>query len=172
MENLNKQTKYVVQSGLIGALYAALTYLASVFNLSYGPIQFRFSEALTILPVFTPAAIPGLTIGCFLGNINSPYGAIDIVCGTLATFLAAICSRAVRKIRIKGLPILSPLMPVIFNAIIIGAEIAFTSFQKGNRWIGFVISGLQVGIGELVMCYVLGLVLYKVIDSTRLKKMF
>ena len=94
----NKNVKFLVQGAVIAAMYAALTYLASAVNLAYGGVQFRFSEALTVLAAFTPAAIPGLTIGCFLGNLGSPYGMLDILCGTLATLLAALCAYAARKI--------------------------------------------------------------------------
>ena len=96
-----KRTMFIVESAVIAALYAGLTYAASMLNLAYGSIQFRFSEALTILACLTPAAIPGLTIGCFLGNITSPYGLVDIVCGTLATFLAAVLSYTTRKVTIS-----------------------------------------------------------------------
>lgn len=171
MNNINKSTNYIVQSAVIAALYAALTYLASVFGLSYGSIQFRFSEALTILPVFTPAAIPGLTIGCFIGNLGSPYGIVDVICGTFATFIASICSRAVRKVEIKGFPVLAPLMPVIFNAVIIGAEIAYF-LPKDTRWAGFLLSAFQIGFGELVVCYLLGFLLFKSIKSSNIEKMF
>ena len=94
----NKKTMFIVKSAIIGAIYAGLTYFAAVLNVAYGGIQFRFSEALTILAAFSPAAIPGLTIGCFLGNITSPYGIVDIICGTLATFIAAILSYKTRNI--------------------------------------------------------------------------
>ncbi|MDR0314732.1 MAG: QueT transporter family protein, partial [Oscillospiraceae bacterium] len=74
MDKDNKEKSlYVATSGIIAAIYAALTYLSGAFGLSYGPIQFRVSEALTILPALTSAAIPGLAIGCFLGNLGSPY---------------------------------------------------------------------------------------------------
>ena len=75
---------YLAQAGMIAAIYAALTYLAMAFNLAYGSIQFRFSEALTILPVFTPAAVPGLAIGCLIGNLASPYP-LDLIFGTAAS---------------------------------------------------------------------------------------
>ncbi len=169
MINLNKSTKYIVQSAFIAALYATLTYLSGLLGISYGPIQFRVSEALTILPVFTSAAIPGLAIGCFIGNLGSPYGIIDVICGTIATLIAAILSRAVRKIEIKGFPFLAPLMPVVFNAIIIGAEIAYF-LPEGKRWTGFFISSLQIGFGELVVCYLLGFLLFKSIKSNNIEK--
>ncbi len=170
MKNISKNTVFIVQSGLIAALYAALTYLSQIFGLSYNAIQFRFSEALTILPVFTPAAIPGLAIGCFFGNLGSPFGIVDVICGTIATLLAAICSRKLRNVKIKSFPVLAPLMPVIFNALIIGAEIAYF-MPKGTRWVGFLVSALQVGLGELVVCYVLGYLLFKAFQSSNLDKM-
>ena len=90
---------YLAQAGMIAAIYAALTYLAMALNLAYGSIQFRFSEALTILPIFTPAAVPGLAIGCLIGNLASPYP-LDLVFGTAASLIAALLTRAVRKVRI------------------------------------------------------------------------
>ena len=82
------------------------------------------TEALTVLAAFTPAAIPGLTIGCFLGNLGSPYGMVDILCGTAATLFAAVFSYLTRKIRLKGVPLVSLFFPVLFNALIVGAELA------------------------------------------------
>ena len=75
---MNKKTVYVVKAAVIAAIYAGLTYFAAMLNVAYMGVQFRFSEALTILAAFSPAAIPGLTIGCFLGNITSPYGIVDV----------------------------------------------------------------------------------------------
>ncbi|MBR5190814.1 MAG: QueT transporter family protein, partial [Clostridia bacterium] len=118
-----RKTMFVVESAIIAAIYAGLTYLAGILGVAYGGIQFRFSEALTILAVFSPAAIPGLTIGCFLGNITSPYGIVDIICGTLATLIAAVLSYKTRNIKFKDLPLLSAIFPVLSNAIIIGLEI-------------------------------------------------
>lgn len=169
---------YLAQVAIIAGLYAVLTFVAAAVNLAYGPIQFRFSEALTILPVFTPAAVPGLAIGCLISNLVSPLGVIDWVLGTLATLLAAITARAVRKIRIWDIPVLSPLMPVIFNAFIIGFEIAALSetgvFALSNVTMTvFWTQALSVGIGELVVCYALGVPLYLAIHRTGLeKKMF
>ena len=166
---MNKKTVFVVKSAVIAAIYAGLTYFAAILNLAYGGIQFRFSEALTILAVFSPAAIPGLTIGCFLGNITSPYGVVDIVCGTFATLIAAILSYKTRNIRFKDLPLLSALFPVISNAIIIGLEI--TMFMpEGFKFEAFLVSALQVGLGEFVMCYGLGIPLYKVIKKSKIDK--
>ncbi|MDF1496112.1 QueT transporter family protein [Caproiciproducens sp. CPB-2] len=156
MKNQSQRAQYLAQGAMIGAIYMVLTLLAALANLAYGPVQFRFSEALTILPAFTPAAVPGLAVGCLLANIWSGYGAADMVFGTLATLLAAVCTRMVRNIRIKNLPVLAPLPPVLFNAVIIGLEIAVLS-TEGFSWVGFWAAALSVGAGELVICYGLGL---------------
>ena len=158
-----------VQSAVIAALYAGLTYAASMLNLAYGSIQFRFSEALTILAAISPAAIPGLTVGCFLGNITSPYGLIDIICGTIATLLAAILSYKTRNIKFKDLPLLSAFFPVIANAIIVGIEITIF-MPEGFKFQAFLINAIQIAIGQLLMCYGLGLPLYNVIKKTKLDK--
>ncbi len=165
-----KKTVFIVQSAVIAALYAGLTYAASTLNLAYGPIQFRFSEALTILAAISPAAIPGLTVGCFLGNITSPYGIIDIICGTMATFIAALMSYKTRNLKIKDLPLLSAFFPVIANAIIVGIEITIF-MPEGFKLKAFLINALQIAIGQFVMCYGLGLPLYKVIKKTKLDRM-
>ena len=104
MDNRTRKIHFLVEAGLIGALYAVLTYVSSMMGLAYGEVQFRISEALTILPVFTPAAIQGLVIGCIIANIGSPFGMVDIVCGSLATLAAAGFSYAVRKCSIKDVP--------------------------------------------------------------------
>ena len=113
------KVRFLALSAVIAALYAVLTYAAAAVNLAYGPFQFRFSEALTVLPAFTPAAIPGLAVGCLLSNLASPLGIVDWVFGTLATLLAACCTYMLRNVKWKEIPILAPLPPVIFNALII-----------------------------------------------------
>ena len=86
----NKKVKFIVDAAVIAALYVVLTYLAAAFNLSSGVIQVRFSEALTILPVFTPAAIPGLFVGCILANALTGAVVIDVICGSIATLIGAV----------------------------------------------------------------------------------
>lgn len=164
-----KRTMFLVQGAVIAALYAALTYAAGILNLAYGSVQFRFSEALTVLAVFTPAAIPGLTIGCFLGNLGSPYGMIDIVCGTLATLLAAGCSYMTRKIRLKNLPLVSMFFPVLFNALIVGVEIA-VFLPEGFTLPGYLLNAFWVALGELVVCYAGGVPLFLAVEKTPLSK--
>lgn len=165
MKNQGKSVQFLTQSAMIAALYAVLTLLAAAVNLAYGPIQFRFSEALTILPIFTPAAIPGLTLGCLISNIWSGYGVADMVFGTLATLLAAVVTRMLRNIRYKNVPWLAPLPPVLFNAVIVGLEIAVLS-PGGFVWAGFFSAALSVGAGELVICYALGLPLATALEKT------
>ena len=164
----NKKLRFLVEGSIIAAIYAALTVM--IYPLSYGAVQFRFSEALTILPVFTPAAIPGLTIGCFIANITGPYSWIDAVFGTLATFLASLCTYYARNIKFKSIPFLSMFFPVIFNAVIIGLEINIFFLPEGENFtfLGFIISALWVGLGELVVCYLLGTPLYMAISKTKL----
>ena len=140
-----------------------------MMNLAYGSIQFRFSEALTILAAISPAAIPGLTIGCFLGNITSPYGLIDIICGTVATFLAAVLSYKTRNVKLKNLPLVSAIFPVLTNAVIVGIEITLFMPERFKLQ-AFLINAVQIAVGQIVMCYGLGLPLYNVLKKTKLDK--
>ena len=166
MKKRHKQITALVHGAMIAAIYAAATYLSAIFGIAYGNIQFRLSEALTILSVFTPAAIPGLTIGCIIGNITSPMGIWDILFGSAATLLAAVSARALRKITIKGFPFLSLLMPVIFNALIVGAEITFLFIEGDASLAIFAISALEVGAGELAVCLAGGIPLFYAIKKS------
>ena len=161
--NTSTNVRFLVQAAMIAALYTALTLVAVMLNWAFGPVQFRFSEAMTVLPMFTSAAIPGLTIGCFLSNLWSSMGVMDMIFGTLATLLAAIATRAVRHVRVKGIPVLAPLPPVLFNALIVGLEITIVS-PEGFLWPAFLANALSVGAGELAACYVLGLPLAILLD--------
>lgn len=165
---MNNKTRYVVQAGLIAAIYIIATYISAAFGLAYGGIQFRISEMLTILPVFTNAAIPGLAVGCFLSNLASPLGAIDWVCGTLATLIGAIGTKMVKDIKFRGIPFLSPLMPVITNTLIIGLLLVFTS-EEGATLMLFITMGLGIFVSELVCCY-LGLPLFVLIKKSNVFK--
>lgn len=176
--NNKKFVRFLCEAAVIAALYTVLTYVAAAWNLAYGSVQFRFSEALTILPIFTPAAIPGLTLGCFLSNLGSTLGVVDWVFGTLATFLAAVTGRMLRKIEFCSIPVFSILMPVIFNAVIVGFELVCLSdsgsfaFANCNMAI-FVSTALSVGIGELVVLLVLGVPLTLALKRNRaLEKVF
>ena len=158
-------TRTIAKAALIAASYVALTWASEALGLGFGAIQLRISEALTILPAFTPAAIPGLALGCALANAGSPLGPIDIIVGTTATLLQAFCTRGLRNVKCKGIPFLSLLMPVLFNAVFVGAEIAFLSMQEEGFWAVFTSTAISVGIGELIICGVLGTALYRLIDK-------
>lgn len=136
------QTKTIVQVGMIAAIYAALTL---VFQpISYGPVQVRIAEALTVLPFFMPTAVPGLFIGCLIANIYGNFGLVDIVLGSLATLAAAAITRKMPKLW------LAPLPPVICNAIVVGGYLSV--LVKMPLWS----TVAYVGLGELIACYGLG----------------
>jgi uncharacterized membrane protein len=155
-ENIDMKRFFTVKnlclSGIIAALYAGLTVLLQA--LSFGPVQIRVAEAMTLLPYLFPAAVPGLAIGCFIANLlGSPF-MLDWIFGTLATLLAALLSRRMPNRYLAALP------PVLCNAGIVGAEIAwFAVLDGGAFWPAYAVNALSVGFGELVACYVLGLVL-------------
>ena len=158
---MKKSTQWIARVALIAAAYATLTYLAGLAGIAYGEVQFRFSEAMCILAAFTPAAIPGLTLGCLLANLASPLGPIDWVCGTAATLLAALVTYALRRWKW-----LTPLPAVIFNAVIVGAELAYL-FGEGAFWPALVINGLWVGLGELVVLCVIGYPLMRYLPTIK-----
>lgn len=160
---------FIVTGALIAAAYAGLTYLSNVFGLAYGPIQLRISEVLTILPAFTPAAIPGLVIGCFIANIGS-FNMADLLFGTGATLVAALMTYWLKDIKFKGLPLLALLPPVIVNAVVIGFEIAVFYLGGENFLWSFLISALEVGIGQFIVCYLFGTPFYLVVKNYKIFK--
>ena len=143
---------FIVQAGVIAALYVVLTFLSHLANLDSGVIQVRVSEALCVLSVFTPAAIPGLTIGCFLSNLMNGCIWQDILFGTLATFLGALLGYLLRKISIW----LVPIPTVLANALIVPFVLVYAYGVPDAWWFCF----LTVGAGELIAAYVLGMILY------------
>ena len=153
-------TRFLVRAALIAAIYVALTYAAGLMNLAYGPVQFRFSEALTVLPFLLPEAVPGLFVGCVVSNLLSPYGALDLVIGSFATLLAALWTSRCRRRAIAPLP------PVVCNAALVGAMLAWyeTDFSAGFAP-AFAYNALTVGAGEAVVCYALGLPLLRVLEA-------
>lgn len=161
------RTEKTAKTAVIAALYATLTYVSAIFGIAYGPIQFRISEALCILPLFSPQAAIGLTIGCFISNIMS-FNPLDMLFGTFATAVAAALTYLFRKVKLFSLPLLSMLMPVIINSLVIGVEISFF-YLDGFTFYGFAISALQVGIGEFVVIFGLGIPLYKGFYNKKIK---
>ena len=155
----NKALKNLTAAALIAALYTALTLI--VAPLSFGPVQIRLGEALTVLPAVCPPAVWGLSLGCFLSNLigffmgANPLGIIDSLVGTFATLLAAICTYYIGKAFKDGkLSLwLSPLPPIIFNGIIIGLELSY--FYIGDMsFVPVLLTCLYVAIGEILPCYI------------------
>jgi len=155
---MNKRTLFIVHAAVIAALYVVLTLLAATFNLANGAIQIRFSEALTILPYFTPAGIYGVTIGCFLSNILTGCAIPDIIFGTLATLIGAIGTYILKKNRW-----LAPLPPIVSNMIIIPVILTYAYHIPGG--IPFLM--LTVGAGEVISCYVIGEILLSAINPVK-----
>ena len=148
MNKKKLSTLFIVQAAMIAAIYVVLTVFISAFGLASGAIQVRISEALCILPVFTPAAVPGLFVGCLIANIIVPgAGLADIVFGSLATLIAAVFSYLLRK---KGF--LATLPPVIANAIIIPLVLKYAGGMGDAFWF----LALTVGAGEMISVCLLG----------------
>lgn len=162
---MRKKTRDLVYGALIGALYAVLCYVQNVVfpDSASFVIQFRAAEALCVLAFFTPAAIPGLTVGCVLFNLCMA-GALpwDVPLGGLATLLAAWGMYGVRKVTIKGYPFLGMLFPALTNGLLIGWELAV--FIGGGFWF----NALCVAVGELAVLLSLGSLLYYTIKKRRL----
>lgn len=145
-------------AAVIAAVYAGLTLFLPVPQ--YGAIQVRVAEALTVLPFFFPAATPGLFIGCVIANLFSPF-ALDVLFGSAATLLACLWTGRL------GSRWLAPLPPVVCNAVIVGAELAFFEVGAGSSfWGAFAFNALTVGAGELLACCVFGGVLLTALYRT------
>lgn len=154
-------------AAVIGAAYAALTMILA--PISYGAVQFRISEVLCILPFFFPFSVWGLFIGCALANTISALGPIDIIFGSLATLAAGLCTMQLGRLNRGSISFkaFACLPPVMFNALVIGAIIAYFGTDASNAfWPLFIISGLQVGFGELVVMFVIGLPLMILLPKT------
>ena len=169
MKESNKKSVYLLTQGAaIAAIYIVLTLIFA--PISFGPVQFRISEALCVLPFFTPAAIPGLAIGCLVANLfgllsgANLIGVWDLVLGPLATLVAAFLTRALGSIRLKGLPILATLPPVLFNAAAVGWELTFVLFEFS--WPLYGINALQVALGQFAACTICGLLLATALEKS------
>ena len=162
---MNKKVRYLTHGALIAALYVVLTYFQNFLipNSATWAIQFRASEALCVLAFFTPAAIPGLTIGCLLFNLSFA-GALplDFLVGTLASLLATLVMYLTRKVTVKGYPLLGMLMPALFNALLVGREL--TMYIGDTFWL----NALYVSIGEAAVLLTLGSILYYAMRSRHL----
>ena len=159
-----KNTKNITHAALIGAMYFALTHLQNLLvpNSATWAIQFRASEALCVLALFTPATVPGLTIGCLLFNLSFA-GALplDFLVGAFATFLACGTMRL-----LKNHPFMALSMPAWFNALLVGWELTIYLGETTFTMAAFWINALYVAIGELAVLYTLGWLLYRTMTKT------
>ncbi len=146
----DQRIKLICQGGIIAALYLALTLLANALGLANYAVQVRFSESLTILPYFTPAAVPGLFVGCLLSNILTGCALPDIIFGSLATLIGAVSTYMLRN-KSKWL---APLPAIVSNAIIVPFVLLY-AYGIEPLWFSFV----TVTLGELISCGVLGMLL-------------
>ena len=157
-------TRQLALAGIIAGVYAGLTLVIPIPQ--YHGVQFRVAEAMTLLPFLFPAAVPGLAVGCFIANLlGSPF-MLDWIFGTLATLLAALWSRRMPNRYLAALP------PVLCNAVIVGAEIAWFAVMDGGAfWPAYTLNACTVGLGELAVCCLLGFPLIRWLENnTALKK--
>jgi len=160
---MNKNVKYLTHGAMIAAIYVVLTLFISAFNLASGNIQVRISEALCILPAFTPAAIPGLFVGCLIANLITGASIFDIIFGSIATLIGAIGTYVLRNHKF-----LCTLPPVISNAIIIPIILRYAyGYTFFYRDLDFSIPffALTVGIGEIISVCILGTLLIKLLGK-------
>ena len=164
---MNYKTRLLVRAAIIAALYAVLTHLQNLLlpGSASWAIQCRLSEALCVLAFFTPAAIPGLTVGCLVFNITFAAALpLDWLVGSLATLIAATAIWHMRSIKFRGYPLLGMLMPALTNAILVGWEL--TVYIGG----GFLLNGLYVALGEMIVMLTVGTALLRVLDKRSLAK--
>ncbi len=164
-EKMNKTAKTITQGAAIAAIYVVLTILANALGLANHVIQVRFSEALTILPYFTPVAIPGLFVGCIIANIVTGCMPLDTVFGSMATLLGALGTYLIsnKLNHNKTAQYLAPVPPIIANTLIVPFVLAYVYKFEGS--IPYFM--LTVGIGEIISCGILGLILLKALYPRR-----
>ena len=150
----------LTQGAMIAALYVVLTFIANLAGLASGVIQVRLSEALTILPVFTAAAVPGLAVGCVLANLLTGCAIWDVVFGSLATLIGAVGTRLLRG----QSPVRAVLPPILSNIIIVPLVLQRVYGVEDAYWY----LAMTVGAGEIISCGVLGLLLYRSLKNTKI----
>ncbi len=162
---MNQKVRSITQAAIIAALYVVLTEIAAFLGLANNPIQIRFSEALTILPFFTSAAIPGLFVGCLLANLLTGCAVLDVLFGSIATLLGALGTYFLGRAASQKpwLKWLCPLPPIAANTVIVPFVLRFV-YQLDGTIPYFM---LTVGIGEVISCGVLGLLLLNVLERYR-----
>ena len=148
-------------AALVAALYAVMGYFGDIFGLTFGTVQFRFAEALTVLPFLFPAAAPGLAAGCLITNLLSPYGPMDVIFGTLATAIAAWLTVKMPRWYLAALP------PILVNAVILPPMWAWADIGAVNPafWMACGWNAVTFILGETLVCYVLGTLLLKALPQ-------
>lgn len=155
----NKKVTMMMQGAMIAALYVVLVMIFKAW--SFGPIQFRIAEVLTVLPFFTPAAIPGLFIGCLLANFLLGEAILaDIIFGSIATLLGAIGTYLCSKIKKKWAAWLVPVAPIVANTLIVPWVLKYGYGLEDAVWYMMI----TVGIGEIIVCAILGMMFFWVVD--------
>ena len=160
--------RYWTHAAIIAALYAVLTHLQNILipNSASFAIQYRLSEALCVLALFTPAAIPGLAVGCLVFNLTFAAALpLDFLAGTAATVLATVAMWKLRAVTFRGYPLPAMVMPALTNALLVGWEL--TVYIGGGFWF----NALCVAVGELVVLFVFGSALYVTMKRRRLDKL-
>ncbi len=159
----NKKTLFTTKAALIAALYVILTAVSAVFHLDRGVIQLRLSEALTVLPIFTPAAIPGLFVGCLISNASFGAAPLDTLFGAIATLLGAVGTYYIGKIS----KYLAPIPPIVANTVAIPLILKYVYSLSG----GLPFFALTVFIGEFIACGILGTVLVRFLPKPLVEEM-
>ena len=156
----NKKLQYMVRAALIAALYVALTHVSHVFGLASGAVQIRFSEALCVLPFFTPAAIPGLFIGCIIANLTTGAVAWDVIFGSLATLIGALIASKLKN------KYLVPIPTVISNTVIVPFVILFC-YTERELWTvpTYLLGVIGVFAGEVISAYIFGIILHTALNK-------
>ena len=160
-----KSALYLTRGAMIAALYVALTYFSNLFGLANGAIQFRLSEALCILPMFFPEAVPGLFIGCLISNLITSANVFDIIFGSFATLLGAIGARLLRKLPTRLLWLAT--LPTVLSNILIVPPVLIFAYGATDAYLWLV---LTVGIGEIVCASLGGAVLGYSLKKTKIAK--
>ena len=161
MMKIKGNTRGMVYASAIAAIYVVLTLVSAAAGLSGGVIQFRLSEALTVLPVFTGAAVPGLFIGCAIANLVTGALPWDVAIGSLATLIGAYLTY-----RFRNRPKLAPVFPILSNGLIVPFVLKYVYTFPGSYWYFF----LTVTVGEVVCCGLLGYLLYRALSKREIFK--
>lgn len=155
-------------AAMVAAVYFVLSYFGGIFALTFGPVQIRFAEALTVLPFLFPTVAPGLAVGCLITNLLSPYGVMDVFLGTIATAAAACLTMRVPRWYLAGLP------PILINGLLLPPM--WTWLQVGGLgptfWASYVFNTATFAVGEGIACYVLGTFLLKILPRMEFMKRY